>query len=102
MFGLLKRRTRPQYRPGSNLRPMSGVVVAERDGRAVLLDMNSEQYFGLDEVGARIWSALAAGATAEGAARALADEYDAPVETLINDAETFAARLVDARLLEVV
>ena len=102
MFGLLKRRTRPQYRPGSNLRPMSGVAVAERDGRAVLLDMSSERYFGLDEVGARLWSALAAGATAEEAARALADDYDAPIETLVSDAQDFAARLVDARLLEVI
>ena len=38
------------YYPGSNLRPVSGVAVAERDGRAVLLDMNSERYFGLDRV----------------------------------------------------
>ena len=102
MMGLLKRRKQPMYRPGAAVRPRPGVSAAERDGRTVLLDLKGERYYGLDEVGGRLWTAFAAGATARAAAEALADEYDAPLATLIADAEAFASRLVDAGLLEVV
>ena len=100
-MGLLKRRQTPEYRRGAAVRPTRGVTVAERDGRAILLDLKRERYFGLDEVGARLWAAFAAGATAREAAESLAAEYDAPLATLVEDAEAFAARLVGARLLEV-
>ena len=38
------------------------VLFQEVSGEMVLLDLNSEQYFGLDEIGARIWSLLESGA----------------------------------------
>lgn len=101
-MGLLKRWKQPKYRAGAAVRPSPGVTAAERDGRAILLDLKGERYYGLDEVGARLWAAFAAGATARQAAESIADEYDAPLATLIDDAEAFAARLVDARLLEAV
>ena len=100
-MGLLKRRKTPEYRRGAAVRPTPGVTVAERDGRAILLDLKRERYYGLDEVGARLWAAFATGATAREAAESLAAEYDTTLETLTEDAEAFAARLVDARLLEV-
>jgi hypothetical protein len=34
------------------------VFAQEVDGEMVLLDMNSENYFGLDEVGTAIWQAM--------------------------------------------
>jgi len=34
------------------------VFAQEVDGEMVLLDMNSENYFGLDEVGTSIWQAM--------------------------------------------
>ena len=40
------------------------VLFQEVAGETVLLDLNSESYFGLDEVGTRIWTLLNEGRTA--------------------------------------
>ena len=37
-----------------------GVMIRELDGEAVILNVNTEHYFGLDEVGTRIWMVLTA------------------------------------------
>jgi len=34
------------------------VLMRELDGEAVILDLKSETYFGLDDVGTRIWTHL--------------------------------------------
>jgi len=70
-----------------------GAGVAFRDlGReAVLLDATSGSYFGLDEVGTRIWRLLAAGETLPAIVAALAGEYDVDEERLAADLQ----RLVD-------
>ena len=102
MIGLRKRaRGAGSGIAGSRVRAASRVVKAERDGRAVLLDLRSERYFGLDESGTRFWAVLSEGRTVEEAVQLLADEYDASVDQLRSDARAFAERLVDAGLLEV-
>ena len=35
-----------------------GVLVQELQGESVLLNVNTENYYGLDEVGTRIWAVL--------------------------------------------
>jgi hypothetical protein len=35
-----------------------GVLVRELEGESVMLNLNSEFYFGLDEVGTRMWAVL--------------------------------------------
>jgi hypothetical protein len=52
------------------------VLFQDLDGEAVLLHLGSGVYFGLDEVGARIWSLLAEGADLRTVARTVASEYD--------------------------
>jgi hypothetical protein len=51
------------------------VLFQDLDGEAVLLHLGSGVYFGLDEVGARIWSLLAEGADLRTIARTVASEY---------------------------
>jgi hypothetical protein len=51
------------------------VLFQDLDGEAVLLHLGSGIYFGLDEVGARIWSLLAEGADLRTVARTVASEY---------------------------
>jgi hypothetical protein len=36
----------------------SDVLVSEQDSESVLLNLKTETYFGLDEVGTRMWGAL--------------------------------------------
>jgi hypothetical protein len=102
MIGLRKRgmATADVLMPGARLRARPTVVAAERDGRTVLLDLQSDRYYGLDETGSRFWALLSEGRTTEETAAALAEEYDAPVDRLKADATAFALRLAAAGLLE--
>ena len=52
---------------------------------AVLLDLDREQFFGLNEAGAHLWRGLGEGRTPRQIAAELADEYDAPEEQLRGD-----------------
>ena len=64
------------------------VLFQDLDGEAVLLHLGSGVYFGLDEVGARIWSLLAKGADLRAIARTVASEY-------VVDEDRCAADLLD-------
>ena len=63
------------------------VVSREVAGETVMLDLESGQYFGLDGVGRRIWELLTENPrSADALADILAEEYDAPRETIKTDA----------------
>lgn len=61
------------------------ILFQEVAGNAALLNLDTETYFGLDDVGTRMWQAMEASATIGEAARALSEVYDAPLETLQQD-----------------
>ena len=75
------------------------VVYAELDGEAVLLNIDTGLYFGLDPVGTSIWSALAAGATPDDVAAKLVEEYDAPAEQIQADVREFLGLLTEKGLV---
>jgi hypothetical protein len=75
------------------------VLVRELQGETVLLDLASETYFGLDEVGTRMWRALSEGGAIRAACDLLLEEYDVDRTVLEADLRALAARLVDAGLL---
>lgn len=77
------------------------VLIREIAGESVLLDLASESYFGLDEVGTRMWAALTATASIESAYRALLDEYEVEPEQLRADLASFVHQLADAGLIEI-
>jgi len=58
------------------LRGSDDVLVRALDGEAVLLDMASGKYFGLNEVGARIWELLATGESVGAIRRAIVAEFE--------------------------
>ncbi|KYJ86412.1 PqqD family protein [Sulfurovum riftiae] len=78
------------------------VFAQEVDGEMVLLDMASENYFGLDEVGTSIWQAIEA---CEGGLQCvlerLLDEYDVEEEVLKKDLDDFVKKLLESGLIEV-
>jgi hypothetical protein len=80
-------------------RPSPDVAVATREGRAVLLDVRRERYYGLDEVGTTIWEGLQRGLTFTEIVDALESEYDAPRATLEDDVSRFVARLASSNLV---
>ncbi|MEP7069981.1 MAG: PqqD family protein [Usitatibacter sp.] len=78
-----------------------GVLVRELGGESVLLNLRSESYFGLDDVGTRMWAALTASPSMEDAYRMLADEYEVEPALLRADLSTFVEKLSAAGLIHV-
>lgn len=72
------------------------------DGEAVLLDLQSESYFGLNEVGSRIWELLREGHTLDSIHEILSREYDVEPEALQADMEQLITDLLAANLVRVV
>jgi hypothetical protein len=72
------------------------VLFRDLDGEAVLLETVTGRYYGLDEVGTRMWSLLQFHGDAEAVCRELRAEYDVPEARLREDLaeliETLAAR----------
>ena len=76
------------------------VLFQEVGGETVLLDLESEQYFGLDEIGTRIWALLGEGRSSEDIVAVLLDEYDVDRARLAADVRELLGALLDAGLIE--
>jgi len=85
----------------SAVRPVDDVLIQQLPaGEAVLLHMGREVYFGLDEVGTRIWEALTSGKNAEETVALLSEDYDVEQDRLAADLQEFYRSLIDAGLAE--
>jgi hypothetical protein len=80
----------------------SEVLSQEVDGETVLLDLESENYFGLDEVGTRIWQLLNEGSNLQTVFDILLGEYDVDEKQLEKDIQDHVARLVEAGLVSLI
>jgi hypothetical protein len=76
------------------------VLFQEVSGEMVLLDLASENYFGLDEIGARVWGLLESGSSVGEVMDALMEEYEVARETLENDVGELLEKLVGAGLIK--
>jgi hypothetical protein len=61
------------------------VVSRDLEGEAVVLNLETGIYFGLNEVGTRIWSLIEQHGSLQKVFAIIKDEYDVPSETLEND-----------------
>ena len=77
------------------------VFAQEVDGEMVLLDMESENYFGLDEVGTSIWQAMQEKETLKEVLEVLLEEYEVVSDVLEEDLSTFVDKLVESGLVKV-
>ena len=77
------------------------VFAQEVDDEMVLLDMGSENYFGLDEVGTSIWQAMQQKETLQDVFDALLEQYDVEPEILERDLLDFVKKLLESGLIEV-
>lgn len=75
------------------------VLVRELDGEAVLLDLASQSYFGLNPSGFKIWELLVRELTVGEVVETLEREVDADRATLLADVVELSARLAEAGLL---
>lgn len=75
------------------------VLFQEVSGETVLLDLASESYFGLDEVGTRVWALIKEGRAVGELADALLDEYEVDRVTLESDINELLTSLLEAGLI---
>jgi len=77
------------------------VFAQEVDGEMVLLDMESENYFGLDEVGTAIWQAMQEKETLQEVLDVLLEQYEVEIDMLKNDLSNFVGKLEESGLVKV-
>ena len=77
------------------------VLFRDLDGEAVLLETGSGRYYGLNEVGTRMWSLIQSHEEIGAVCRALLAEYDVPEDRLREDLGGFVETLAARGLLKV-
>jgi hypothetical protein len=77
------------------------VLPSYASGETVLMNLDNEEYYGLDEVGSRFWALATGGATFGEIIKALLDEYAAEPDELVNDVTALIDDLCNDRLVEI-
>ena len=77
------------------------VLFQELQGEAVLLNLNSGSYFGLDPVGTRIWHLIAEKENLLDVARSIVAEFDVSEEQCATDLFALVAKLESQGLVTI-
>jgi hypothetical protein len=77
------------------------VLVRFLDRESVLLNLETERYFGLDETGTRMWQLVTDSPNIDLAYQELLAEFDVEPELLRSNLAELLSRLVDNGLLQV-
>ena len=85
----------------ARVRVPEGVLFRELEGESVILSLDSETYYGLDAVGTRFWTVLAAAPSIQAAFETLCGEYEVAPEELRSDLEELLGELVGRKLIEI-
>jgi coenzyme PQQ synthesis protein D (PqqD) len=79
----------------------SHVLVRFLNKESVLLNLETERYFGLDETGTRMWQLVTASPNIDAAYRELQNEFDVEAEVLRVHLTDLLGRLVENGLLQI-
>ena len=85
-----------------SIRIQPDVLSQTVDNEVVLLDLKNESYFGLNEVGARLWQLVQDNHDLQDVYAIIGDEYDVDAVALQQDLDKLVDDLVKAELLQVV
>jgi hypothetical protein len=77
------------------------VVMEDMGDESILLHIENEQYYGLDDVGNRMWQVITEAESLGAAIDVLAAEYDVPPEQLKPDVQELIEKWVEHELVEV-
>ena len=77
------------------------VIFRELDGEAIILSLETGMYFGLDEIGTRVWALVAASGTLRDAVEVMAGEYEVERSALERDVLELAGGLLEKGLVRV-
>lgn len=87
--------------PDAILEGEDEVVFRDLGGEAVILHLGTATYFGLNEVGTRVWQLLGERLSLDAVCARLAEEFDAPRERIDADVAALVSQLVAKGLLRV-
>lgn len=90
----------PPISPTARFRRKPNVLVRDLGGEAVLLDLDSGRYFGLNATGVRIWTLLGEGAEMATIRDLLAAEYALAGDEIAADIRELCAHLEAEGLVE--
>ena len=76
------------------------VIFRELEGEAIILHLGTGTYFGLDEVGTRLWALVTESGNLRHAVDVMAGEYDVERSTLERDAIELAGGLLEKGLVQ--
>jgi hypothetical protein len=89
-----------ELQDNTTLRAGADQMSCDLNGEAAILQLSSGSYFGLDEVGARIWQCLQQPTTAGEIVRDLLGEYEVEAETCRADVLNLLVEMIDAGIVE--
>lgn len=85
----------------SSVRIREGVLSRDLQGELVILDLNTGVYFGLDEVGTRIWHLLEEHRSLQKVLDSMIEEYEVGHAQCAEDLFSFVTKMLDKGLAEV-
>jgi hypothetical protein len=85
----------------SLVRTAENLTVADLSGEAAILDRASGRYFGLNEVGARVFVLAQSPLAVDELVSQISSEYDVAPEQLRDDVIAFISTMVENRLMTV-
>lgn len=83
----------------SVLGPAESVAAVTRDGRTILLEQTSGRYFGLSDVGTRVWELVQQRVAPLDIVSRLETEYDITRDRLVEDTAALLNALLSAGLI---
>ena len=87
--------------PAARIRVSPDILISEVGGESVLLNLKNERYFGLDDIGTRMWKVLIASDSIQAAYETLLAEYDVEANRLQQDLDELIQKLLEQGLVEV-
>ncbi len=75
------------------------VISQEVSGETVILDLNTENYFGLDEVGTRIWQLIEETGNLQAVFDQMLAEYEVEEDQLLEDMDALVQQVAEIGLV---
>jgi hypothetical protein len=75
-------------------------MTADLSADVVLLNLRDGVYYGVDDVGARVWALLQSPIAVPAIVSTIADEFDVDPDRCAREVRAFVQELVDRRLVE--
>ena len=90
-----------QLAPDHRLIRNPDLLAADMDGEKVMLSITNNSYYGINDVGARIWDLLDTPSTQQEISRIIAAEYDVEETQCLSDVQNFLLELLEHDIIRI-